>query len=408
VKSLDPVFAHSARGSTRGTLAAAVTLACFSMPTLAANGGVADDQWLRTLDLLNPYAAVGYAYDSNLFRVDDAVPTAAGRSDRIATLSAGFDTELKYGLQRIELGATVNHNLFDTYDYLDYTGGTANAIWHWSLGDVSTGTAGYQYKRTLRDFANQLAIRKTKDIKTEHRLNGTGDIDLPGQWRLGLRADVADIGFSNTKALDLLHTMAGARLNFISKSGNLIGFDAQFAAGDYDSNPNADFDEYDVGPTLEWHLTPRTLIDAKIGYSSRNYKTSGRADYDDITGRMTLRMADDGRGKMIATLWRDISNLGDESADFAVINGLKVEPSWTLPNGMDLRLNASYEKRDFQEELAGLVRKDDVYTGGVFLDWNVTRNIMLTFGVDAQQRSSTRELQDFDFARVQLQVTGTL
>jgi hypothetical protein len=379
------------RGSARGTLAAAVALACFSVPTLAANGVQGDDQWVRTLDLLNPYASVAYAYDSNLFRVDDAVPTAEGRSDQVATLSAGFDAEIRSGQQRYELGAMVNHNLFNTYDYLDYTGGKATAFWHWSVGDAATGSVGYQYKRTLRDFANQLAVQKTKDIRTEHKLAASGDIDLPGQWRLGLRADVADIGYSNTKTLDLLRTTAGAGLNYVSRSGNLIGFDAEFIKGDFDSNPNSDFDEYNIGPTLQWHLTPRTKV-----------------DYDDVTGRVALRMADDGRGKMTATLWRDISNLGDESADFAVVNGVKVEPSWKLPNGMDLRLNASYEKRDFQEELAGLVRKDDVYTGGVFLDWGVARNITLTFGVDAQRRSSTRPLQDFDFARVQLQVTGRI
>ena len=38
--------------------------------------GDPSDQWVRTLDLLNPYASVAYGYDSNLFRVDDAVPTA--------------------------------------------------------------------------------------------------------------------------------------------------------------------------------------------------------------------------------------------------------------------------------------------------------------------------------------------
>jgi hypothetical protein len=404
----DLVYRQRVRASARGSLAAAVALTCVSVPTLAANGVQTDDQWARTLDLLNPYASAAYAYDSNLFRVDDAVPAPDGRSDQIATFSAGFDAEIKSGLQRYELGAMINHNLFDTYDYLDYTGGRADAIWHWSAADVSTGSVGYYYKRTLRDFANQLAVQKTKDIRSEHKLGASGDIDLPGQWRLGLRADIADIGYSETKTLDLLRASAGARLNYVSRSGNLIGFDAEFTKGDFDSNPNSDYDEYDIGPTLEWHLTARTLLDAKIGYTSHDYAAPGKVDYDDVTGRVTLRMADDGRGKMIATLWRDISNLGDESADFAVVNGLRFEPSWTLTNGMDLRLNASYEKRDFQEELAGLVRKDDVYTAGLFLDWGVARTVTLTFGVDAQKRSSTRELQDFDFARVQLQVTGKL
>jgi hypothetical protein len=36
----------------------------------------------------------------------------------------------------------------------------------------------------------------------------------------------------------------------------------------------------------------------------------------------------------------------------------------------------------------------------------VRRNVAVTFGGDMQRRSSNRDLQDYDFGRVQLQVTA--
>jgi hypothetical protein len=113
-------------------------------------------------------------------------------------------------------------------------------------------------------------------------------------------------------------------------------------------------------------------------------------------------------------LYRDLSNLGDEVLDFAEITGLEVEPRWQVREGLDVRLMVGYEKRDFnpdpEAELIGLDpdRDDDVFTGGAYLDWQFMRVFKLSVGADMEKRDSTRELQDFDFQRFEIKVTGTL
>ena len=119
-------------------------------------------------------------------------------------------------------------------------------------------------------------------------------------------------------------------------------------------------------------------------------------------------LADNGRNTVRAEAYRDLSNLGDEVAEYAVVNGVSIEPSWTLTETVNLRVNASYETRDFRVDQLESDREDDVYTAGAFVDWDINRNIALSLGVDGQRRSSTRELQDFEFNRFQVQIVGSL
>ena len=360
------------------------------------------------IDAANPYASIGFGYDSNLYRLDDEVPVPDGQSDEFAVLGAGFDADLQVSQQRYELAGLINHTLFNTYDDLDYTGGKFTAIWHWRAGEPWDGTLGYRYKRSLRDFANQTRVDKIKDLRSEHQLLAGANYDLPGNWKVGVRSDIADITFSDTDTLDIKRTTFGAAADYISSAGNLVGLDAEFVNGDYDRNPEADFDEYFVGPKVEWKFTGRTQLEAKIGYTARDYNSRTRTDYDGITGRAALILADNGRNTVRAEAYRDLSNLGDEIAEYAVVNGVSIEPSWTLTETVNLRVNASYETRDFRVDQFESDREDDVYTAGAFVDWDINRNIALSLGVDGQRRSSTRELQDYEFNRFQVQIVGRL
>lgn len=380
-----------------------------SLGVLAQAGELqASEGWVRFLDVTNPYASLAYAYDSNLFRLDSDAPDIGSRSDRIATLSAGFDAKLPVSQQEFELSGVITRNFYDSHDDLDFTGGKGAAVWHWRAGRVWTGNLGYRYARSLRDFANQFTTEKTEGVRNDHRIFGDTTIDLPGKWKLGARGEFADIAITSTDLLDLQRTTGGTTLSYVSASGNVIGLDAQVSDGKYDNNPVADFKEYNIGPTLDWQLRPSTRVNAKIGYSSRNNNDSFRADFEDFTGRVVFTMTSARRHKLTATVWREISNLGDEIADFALIHGVSLEPRWQLSNGVAIRLLGSYQARDFKVSDPALDRQDDVFTGGVFTDWPIGRNLKLSVGVDAERRSSTRTLQDYDFVTAQVQITGKL
>ena len=125
--------AHRTGGSR---LLAACIAATLCAPALAQETVATGDDTARILDALNPYLTVGYGYDSNLFRLDEAVfdsdedVSISGKnamSDSYAMVSAGLDTEIKRSLQRFNLYGEVSHTLFNEYDDIDYTGSKAGA-----------------------------------------------------------------------------------------------------------------------------------------------------------------------------------------------------------------------------------------------------------------------------------------
>jgi len=390
----------------RGSLTLALGIAA----CLAAPARAADESATRFLDAMNPYASIGYGYDSNVFRYDKDLETVpGGRSDQFAVLSAGFESNtLQVSQQKYDFSGEISHTLFSDHSDLDYTGGKLNALWHWVAGQTLAGDLGYRFKRSLRDFANQSSLDKRQDIRTEHQLLAAADIDLPGPWKTGVRGDVSDIGFSDNDTLDMRRTTLGANVDYVTTAGNVLGFDAEYVLGDYDINNVANFDEYTVGPTLEWKFTSRSQLEAKVGFTSRNNDSPVRADYDGITGRVTFTTAENGRYQLKAAAWRDLSNLGDEIAEYAVVDGVSIEPIWYLTEKVNLRVEASYENRNFQVDPFKSDRQDDVGAAGAFVDWEIARNIKLSAGIDSERRSSTRALQDYDFNRFQIQVIGHL
>ena len=185
------------------------------------------DSWGHFLDVANPYASAEFANDSNIYRLDDIqtvneiIPPVPGRSDQrgdqYVTLAAGFDADIRSGQQQYGLLGEINTTRYDHHSEIDYDGGKAAAVWHWTANELLTGTAGYRFSRTLRNFSNQLAPRRDIDVRTENRVFASADRDLPDNWKLGVRGDYADVAFSSTTSLDLHRATGGASLSYVSQ-----------------------------------------------------------------------------------------------------------------------------------------------------------------------------------------------
>lgn len=387
---------------------AIILLVAPNAPLYAEDDLLSRSMFERLVDAANPYASARYVYDSNLFRMDDDEASSEGRSDHHASITAGFDSTLELSRQQIQLSGNIYREQYDTYDELDYTGGRASAMWNWSAGSKLTGTAGYQYQRYLMGFANRTVSKEVRDIRSEDKYLASIAIDLPRHWQTIVRGSFSDISFTENKALELERLLGGVALNYVSRAGNIIGLDVEVINGDYDIVPARDFDEYTIGPTLTWQLTSSTQLTGKVGYTNRDVRAPSESDYDDITGRIVLKKRAADRDQLTVAIWRELSNLGDEIADFALIHGISIEPRWELSEALALRLFASYEDRDFEGVGGDSNRQDDVLTGGVFADWTITPNISVSVGYNAQTRSSTRIYQDYDSRDIQLQITGRL
>lgn len=407
-----PVTATFMRRSLASVAALAQALLfCLCQPAAAANDDKSHgaDSLGHLLDVFNPYASLTVTNDSNVYLLDDQQPAIGDRGDQYARLAVGFDANIRSGQQQYLLSGEFSPTRYNNHSEIDYNGAKAAAVWHWTASDVLNGTAGYRYSRTLRSFANQLAPKRIIDVRDENRVYGTVDRDLPENWKLGLRGSYADVTFSQTTSLDITRITGGATLSYVSRAGNTLGFDALVTNGNYKYSSIQDFNEYTVGPTLEWKFTVRTQLTGTIGYTERVYTNSTKPNYGDVTGRFTLTIADAGRGSLSASVYRELSNLGDEIAEYVVVNGLGLDPAWTLSNGLTARVHGGYEHRDFKV-VTGVAsdRIDDVGNVSGFLDWPIGRHFKLSGGVTVERRSSTRYLQSYQDLQQQLQIVGTL
>jgi hypothetical protein len=402
--------------ATSRVLAAAVT-ACLAVPSWAAEPGTsltaaamrATPRVAQAEPGFRPFTSISAGYDSNVFRLDDEAPDIGERDDQSLVFALGIDGNVQSGQQRFDIDGEINYSMYGNHDDLDHTGGRLDAIWHFTAAGAARGDVGYRFSRRLRDFANQNPFNKVVDLRNEHSLFGDGDIDLPGSLRLNLRAGATDLSYSETETLDVRRYTVGTALEYVSAADNVVGIDAAFIQGDYENNSNANFDEYSVGPTFEWQASPRLRLDGKLAYTKRDNESELRKDYDGITGYVDMTVGQGEVTTLTASLYRDLNNLADETADYAEVDGIRIAPTWTWKEGLiDLRLLAGYEERNFKSTEDFAERKDDVVMAGVFVDWNPRRSITVTLGVDSERRSSTRELQDYDFLRVQLGIVARL
>ncbi|MCP4000903.1 MAG: outer membrane beta-barrel protein [Gammaproteobacteria bacterium] len=370
--------------------------------SLSADDIATKSSWSALVKAISPYASVKYQHDSNLFRLPDEIPPADGRSDQYSTITGGIDSAFKYSQQELVLKGYMYRNSYNTYDYLDYTGGNGLAQWNWSGGKKLDGTLGYKYDRRMRGFENQIIPNPLKNLKTEKTVFASMDFKLLRNWVLNLRGSLAEIDFTTSELLNLDRNAAGGSIDYVSRSGNQFGFDIEITSGSYNNDSLKNYNKLEIGPTFDWKMTEKTKLRGQLGYSRRENDDINRIDYDGFTADVTLVRKGAKGDKLTAKAWRKLSNLNDEIANFAIVQGVSIEPRWQLSSKIAFGFKMGYEYRDFQG--AGLIppppgvgsRDDNVYTGNISVDWKLNNIFDLSLGLDAEKRSSNREFRDYD------------
>jgi len=382
-------------------------LAASVLALLAVQSSQADDrEWLDAVTGLHPFAALTVTSDSNLFRRPDG---PGDKSDTYLIVEAGFNSEIRASRQRFVIDGRIFHNYYDRFDSFDYTGGNATVAWKWVAGKLWDGEVGYSFNRKQRDFANQLV--PTKDIQNRNNLYATANRWLTTRWRIGTAIDWTDISYSESDSLNKTRYDFGANLDYITKAGNTLGITASYSPSSYSDRADLDYEEVTVGPTARWLLTAKTRLRASAGYKVRSYDQADERNFDGFIGSIRAIWEATGKTRVEAAVWQEISNLGDEIANYAIIDGVSLEPKWQVTAKTALRAIASYERRDFQripeDEVTTTLpdRVDDVGTLGLWLDWQPRRHISFAIGVQAESRDSTDPLWQYDDQYVQARVS---
>jgi len=369
-----------------------------------ATPAMADEQ-----DALNFSAGAAVTFDDNLFRLPDSANTRQSlgksqRSDRIFVTNAGIKIDKPYSLQRFQVDLNFVDNRYDTYSYLDYTAFNYRAAWLWQLTPNIKGTLSADQQQVLnsfsefRDFNNQLNIRRS--IQTNE--NRIFDIDglIGGGWHL--LGGLSELRSRNSVAFnavgDFVQTGANVGVKYVAASENSIALVQRVYNGEYQGRiadaPNqldSGFKQRETEVQLQWRLTGKSLVDAKLGYLDREHDHFSSRDYDGVTSRLAYNWQPTGKLGIITSISRHLYSYQQAANSYYVADTFAITPIWQVSAKTTLSMRYDYSKRDYRGAVVVVAeqREDDVQSLMLSADWKPTRTIKVTGSLRHEMRNST-------------------
>lgn len=355
--------------------------------------------WADEQDALNFSAGAAVMFDDNLFRLPDSE-----KSDRILTTNAGIKIDKPYALQRFQVDANLVDNRYDSYSYLDYTAFNYRAAWLWQLTPNIKGTISADQKQVLNSFADFLGfnnqLTRTRNIQTNE--NRIFDVDalIGGGWHL--LGGVSELRSRNSVTFDAVgdFIQAGANIGikYVAPSENSIALVQRAYNGDYQGRVLDVANQFDTGfrqreteAQLQWRLTGKSLIDARLGYVDREHDNFSSRDYDGATGRLAYNWQPTGKLAITTSLARNIYSFQQAFNSYYVADTFAISPTWHVTAKTSLNLRYDFSHRDYRGAIDPLAehRKDNVQSLMLSADWKPLRTVTVTGALRHEMRSSS-------------------
>lgn len=391
-------------------------------------------------DALNFAVGAGLRFEDNLFRIDDdanvPVPGKSRRSDLISTYSVGVKIDKSYSLQRFQLDAEAIRNDYHTYDYLDFTAKNYRAAWLWALTPDLTGTILLTRNEQQNDFAdfltsdNQLIINK--NVQTNEVRSFTADWRVGGGWHL--LGGVSEIRSRNeadfTAVGDYVQRGGEAGIKYVSRADNFISLVQRNSTGDYEGralNPftqlDTGFDQRETEVQVNYRLTGKSLIDARLGYIDREHDNFSDRDYDGTVGRLAYIWTPTGKLSITTSLSRSLTSYQQFFNSYYVSDTFAIAPVWEVTAKTKIRARYSYSERDYRGALrraivpfgavySGPLRDDKVHGLTLSAEWQAMRTLLITGTVQHERRDSNSDFagtfNSLDYDASSIGISGQL
>jgi len=252
------------------------------------------------------------------------------------------------------------------------------------------------------------------DIRTRQNLRFQADYWVTRDWKAHVRGKLTDVSFNQRKQLDVERRTVGFGIDYLNEIGNRLGVDADIVRGRYDicktmmTCRQADYDEYNFGPTANWKVTGKTRLRGRVRYTSRDYEGPGQVDFDGVTWRLTLVRNPEEPSNTEFAIYREISTLNDTISNYAVIDGVSGTGVWQLTGKIFLNGLVQYEERDFKGSgaLNQALREDKVKTAQAGVSWEINRILTLSGAFTYEDRTSNRNLEEYDYNLLEIRIQG--
>ena len=183
---------------------------------------------------------------------------------------------------------------------------------------------------------------------------------------------------------------------FVETAYSII--DYQFVGSTQDS----DISTLSLG--AKWQATAKTSGSAQIGYLSKDFDSAVRNDFSGLTWKMAVQWKASNRSTVDISTGKfinDTTGIGDVliTQDFSISEKHVWMPRISSTVGFYMA------KMNFEGDFREIDRADDLTAYQLAMNYNWSRNIMLSAGLDINKRDSNYNTDDFDqnifFIRVQ-------
>ena len=329
-------------------LRTAVSLLCLMSSQAYAEGMVE----------LQPYVRAGVLYDDNLFRFASKTEAeAAGfssQSDRVNTLDAGAQLNLRISRQLVRVNAGINDNKYNRYDFLDNTGKSYGITWDWRLGNDVYGDLSTSHSQSIAGFNdNDIIVR---NLRTFKRQRASINWNVLSTWTLYSIAEYSD--FENEEAifqpLDREDDSYEVGTRFQTTSGTKVCLFYRYLKSDFINRVGTtalifgrknEQDQY--GLNLAWLPTLKTRFTGQISTIRFTRENALQNNFNGLNQRWNLDYALSGKTSLGLTAYRELTSVDDLLSTYVLFKGAGANANSNATS--KLNINASYGvgKREF-------------------------------------------------------------
>lgn len=377
-------------------LVTGLSLAFFSQQS------VADEE-----DPLKFIAGVSRLHDDNLFR-----QRSAKKSENITSAYAGIRLDKLYAQQRFKFDFTLTANRYQNYGILDFNAKDYKAAWLWSLTPFLKGTISLDRKQSLNSFQDFRggSLVNIRNINTSETQHFEADFSPHNVWHIlgGVtRSTQKNSNNSNSFEGQESFTMnsldAGARYNF--SSGSSVTVMGHGRSGDYDGRQlnaaalfDTAFDEREVETKLDWILSGKSRVNARVAYLSRDHDHFSQRDFSGLVGNVDYSWTPTGKLRLILSASSSLSSYQTLDNSYTRLNSLSISPLYAFSDKITMRATAAITKRTFLGE--GVIpdgdRVDWSKTASFGVDWSPLRAISIGGSLERSSRDSNIDVYDYN------------
>ena len=372
---------------------------------LALAGVVTLDVQADELDTFQFRAGQTWQYDSNVFRLSDAVTTPT--SDHFGVTTVGAKIDKSYGLQRFEFDINANRYNYKNFSALDFTAVNYAAAWRWSFTPALYGkltTDRQEYTDNTANFQNQNQGQQL-NRRTDRLTLLDAEYAIDGPWRVlgGVFERSSSNSQANTFEGDSKVRGVEAGVRYVFASDSSFAYRLKQGRGEYPNRVSSDtsaseFKDREHEFRLVWPITGKTTIQSRLAYFDRAHDGLAARDFSGFVGQLEATWLATGKTTVSGGVVRELGDYQTNNISYYQGNRFFVAPTWKPTEKTAVKFRYDHGVRNYKGPLPGFVdtnRRDTTDLAVLGFEWEVIRALKVTTSVFTDRRKSNEFGADY-------------